>query len=120
MTSATAGTIGGLPITSVTSASADTGNEAWRIWLAAPTGWRSGIGSYSTISPYNESSTQWVAVDFGANPVWITGYILAGDATCTIDAYCIEYSANASTWTKINASDVINAVIYNNPTTTTW
>ena len=69
-------------------------------------GWASSNNSIYTSSPYDAISDEWIEVDFGANPVDITGLQVTGSVTqtSTPDEFRLEYSDNGTDWFTLNGS----------------
>lgn len=111
MTSNTTGTVGSLAVT--TSASSEY-SGSWPAWHAFDTltsnnGWWTNGSSFGTTAPFDESTTNWLKVDFGAgNAPNITGMRVSGYngtyTECSLDAFRLEYSSDDTGWTTVTNS----------------
>ena len=110
MTSNTSGTIGGLPAQLSSSSEYSSTYSAWKMFdNLTTTDWEPASGNFTGVSPWDESSVNWVKVNFGAgNEPQITGMRIAGSYTypdCSLDQWRLEGSANDSTWETIVGSE---------------
>lgn len=114
MTGASSGTIGGLSVTASASTMYSATYAAWKAFdSSGSTGWWTPYGTYGG-GNYDELSPVWVKIDFGANPVVLTGVRLedTDNWTWTSDVAHVESSDDDSTWTTITGSELIGAYPY--------
>ena len=95
MTSNTSGTIGGLPAQLSSSSEYSSTYSAWKMFdNLTTTDWEPASGNFTGVSPWDESSVNWVKVNFGAgNEPQITGMRIAGSYTypdCSLDQWRLE------------------------------
>jgi hypothetical protein len=106
------GTIGGYPVVVDYSSYGTAQQLGWKTFDGLNSGpqnngWLSMKYTFSNVAPYDADPPQWVSVDFGSNPIDVTGLRIWGDMTSFTngpDAFHLEYSEDGRNWSVVSGS----------------